>query len=230
MSARNKPGKKIDVLRIEEGAQRHNVELRFDKSRGTFHAHLGGVDFSAPTLKEITDKLQERARTLVEYEYKWYIRVDYGIDESCPGASWSGGTSFDELEEGRIIVGINFRFRVEERSQAVKTDDTDYRGNPVWMRLHRSVEENDAGELEPVGPREPDKFSPNTDGDDDDGWILFTPERYAKLKAIQAALYELARRLHEVVGKDAKAVQRALDALPTQPKLLAAPEKKAARS
>jgi hypothetical protein len=203
-------GKKIDVIRIEEGAQGHNVELRWDRNNGDFFARLGDVEFTAKTLVEIKKKLQDKAKEMVAYEFKWYLRVRYSIQQTWSLNHSSDIEIGDDQWKDARVGGIDFAFDVVERSQAIETDVEDYRNNRVWMRMGRAVEEVD-GKLTPTGNPTTERFTLDEDGNDD--FIPFTEERYAKLCALRDGLKLLAEKLYEVVGEGAKKTAKRLDAL-----------------
>lgn len=55
----SKPGKKIDVINIEGRLSHHKVELRLDRSRGTFHAKIGETWYSNKDVRALEKTLTE---------------------------------------------------------------------------------------------------------------------------------------------------------------------------
>lgn len=222
-----KQGKKIDVLEIVHGAHNHKVELRLDKTSGKFSAELGGETFEVTNLTELKKLLQAKAEQMASYEFRWYIDIDLSFQKGSRRSSY--GVDFEDLVPEELCQ-LGFSFDVYERSQMIETDETDYRGRKLMCRLERQLVERD-GKLVPdeqshVGAvarasRGEGEFRRVhvTDGRDD-STIEYTPERYAKLVAIRAGLYELARRLHEVVG-DSKKAALSLDGASVRQLLLA---------
>ncbi len=210
-------GKKFEVISITEGAHHHDVELRIDTSKGDVFAVLGGAELSAPSLPELRRLLQAKAKEMATYEFRWYIVVEFSVDESYGPGGGSTRSGFDEIRDGNEIIGLNFDFKVVERSQMIDSGQTYYNRKKVFTYLERHVEEVH-GELQPQGERRK-----QTTGDVNDA-IEYTVERYDKLVAIRAGIRELARRLHEIVGGKTTDIARVLDAASTQ-KLLTGGEK-----
>jgi hypothetical protein len=213
-----KQGKKIDILEIKHGAHTHKVELRLDKNNGEFSAELGNEHFVSRDLGELTKLLRAQAAQMASYEFRWWI--DIRLSFSANGVRRSSyGVDFVDLNPDELCQ-LGFSFEVYERSQLISTDDAG------WLcRLERQLVDVD-GALVPenrgvyVGDaaraaRGEADFRRVTvrEGQDDDVSIEYTPERYAKLCAIRRGLYELARRLNEVVGDSNKAAA-ALDGAP----------------
>lgn len=211
-----KRGKKIEMLNIGEGAQSLKIELRFDRNKGDLFAELGGTEFSALTLGELKKMLEDKAKSMVSYEFAWYIDVTFDVSR-CGNGSYLERVDFDEILKDEHVDGLRFYFKVFERSQHIKSDHKDYYGNDTWLYVERPVEEVN-GELRPVGEPKPCKHATRNRTE----WLAYTPERYAKLVAIRVALKELARRLDIICGGDAKKIMLALDQLPAQPLQLAA--------
>lgn len=190
-----KPGKKIDMLEVDHGAHTHKVELRLDKERNTFFAELGGDSFSSHDLAELKKQLQAKAKQMASYEFRWWIDISFEASRGNRRTRW--GSDFEDLTPENI-ASINFSFDVHERSQPIESEESGYRDKKVYYEMTREIIEVD-GELQP------DEAQHESKRVYDRVTIEYTPERYAKLKAIRAGLYELARRLNEVVGDSEKA-------------------------
>lgn len=214
-----KAGKKIDVLHITHGAHDYKVELRLDKETGKFHAELGGETFVETDLAVLKKKLHAQAETTANYEFRRYIDIKLGFRAH----TW-GSSDFEDMTPENI-AHLEFDFSVYERSQSIESDERDYKGRPIQYRLERELKEVN-GKLAPERPTHVGATVRAGLGQNeynrkhivegrDDNTIDYTEERYAKLKAIRAGLYELARRLNEVVG-DGKKAAAALDGAPLQ--------------
>lgn len=221
-------GKKIEKLRISEGASRHEVELRFDKEKGDFFAQLGGEWFSAMTLDELKTALQTKAKSMVSYEYKWFIEIKMDVDRAHNFRHSFGSKIGDRDDDDRRIVGINFDFHVVERSQVIECEEADsygYRGAKRKYKMYMECEVEDRdGVLVPVGRHEPQRV--HSSGfhkhADEDEILSYTPDRYAKLMQIREGMKMLAERLHSIVGVDSKQVAKILDGLTSTPLALPA--------
>lgn len=206
-----KRGKKIDVITIEEGTERREVELRWEKATGEFLGELDGETLSAPSSEQLKRKLEERLKQLTRYEYKWYLVVKFAVNST--GGSFYHRHEFtaEELQRQEKITAFSFDFHVAERSKPTKLNAHQ------TAFMERPVREED-GELEAVG-RPSMRYQSFSDGET---VIEYTPERYQKLVAIRAAMKVLALQLHAIVGGKAEAVTSILDGLRGAPLQLAA--------
>lgn len=198
------PGKKIDVLVVKAGAQSFKVDLRLEQSRGLFYAELGGEVFSGLGLKELRAQLAEKAKAMTAYVFSWFIVVNLSIGSGNQrGSTWQ--TTPRALPSLSAICGLSFNFEVVERSQPFIPQDAQRDARPA--RLTRTVTITD-GVPTASGEHRVEPVYENGDNDS----FPYTPERYAKLLAIQRAFRELVMQLHTLCGGDGENVAAQLDA------------------
>ena len=226
------PGKKIGVLEVKLDRKKTRyqraaveVELRFDITKGLFHAQWEGNWYDADTKDGLSEKIKVAATKALSIEWKRYIQIDYEAE---------GWPIVDEKTGRPANDGTYHTFEIDhDRSKFGRGRDEDEKFAICSVKLHWSVCEIS----EPYAlPEEPSKrvraqrsvdvwtWGPDTGkekiGDpeewEDDvlpaGTLLWTPEREALLVEVVAALGKLDDRLVELFSGDAKLLGEKIDA------------------
>lgn len=240
------PGKKIGMLEVKLDRKKTrytwasvDVELRFEITKGTFHAQYEGSWYSAKTKDDLAEQIKVAATKALSIEWKRYIQIDYEAQ----------GWPIEDEKSGRpAMSGQYHTFRIDEdRSKCVvRSRDEDSRYAICAVELHWTTCEIS----EPYTlPEEPSKrvrakrsvgvwgWGPDTGtekiGDPEEwendvlpvGTLLWTPEREALLVEVVAALGKLDARLVGLFSGDAKQLAEKIDAAAEADpsRLLAAP-------
>lgn len=240
----NRPGKKIGTLEVKLDRKKTrykwasvDVELRFEMTRGTFHAQYEGNWYEAKTKDELTEQIKAAATKALSIEWKRYIQIDYEAeghpleDAKSGRPAISGQYHTFEIDHDRgkfgrghdendpfAICGLKLQWTICEISEPYPLPEEPRK----MVRAKREVSVwgwgADAG-TEKIG--EPEEW-------EDDalppGTLLWTPEREAVLVEILAAMARLDAKLVDLFRGDAAALAGKIDAAITDAsRLLAAP-------
>lgn len=229
------PGKKIGTLEVKLDRKKTrykwasvNVELRFEMTRGTFHAQYEGNWYSAKTKDELAEQIKIAATKSLSIEWTRYIQISYEAqgwpieDENSGRPATSGQyhtygldddrTKFDDrittanTREKHVICAVELHWSICEISEPYALPEEPRK----LVRSQRSVDVwrwgADIGK-EKIG--EPQEWE---DAVLPPGTLLWTPEREAVLAEIVAALGKLDARLLELFTGDADKLAGKIDA------------------
>lgn len=238
-----RPGKKIGTLTVTLDRKKTrykwasvDVELRFEMTRGTFHAMYEGNWYEAKTKDDLSEQIKAAATKALSIEWKRYIQIDYEAEGHPVEDPNSGRTAISgqyhtfEIEHDRsksygygvekyVVNAIKLQWTICEISEPYALPEDPKK----LVRAKRDVSVRDYGSdrgSEQIG--DPQEWE---DAALPPGTLLWTPEREALLVDIVAAIGKLDERLVSLFRGDAEALAGKIDAAAqTDPsRLLAAP-------
>jgi hypothetical protein len=240
-----RPGKKIGMLEVKLDRKKTrytwasvDVELRFEITKGTFHAQYEGNWYSAKTKDDLAEQIKVAATKALSIEWKRYIQIDYEaqgwpIEDEKSGRPATDGryhtysigedrSKFDK-DGKHVICSIELHWTICEISEPYPLPEDPKKS----VRAKREVDVwgwgPDTGKEKIGDPQEwEDDVLPA-------GTLLWTPEREAFLVEVVAALGKLDARLVDLFAGDPEKLAGKIDAAAqTDPsRLLAAPASEA---
>lgn len=258
-------GKKIGklVVRLDRvlektrwsGSNRHaefQVDLRFDLSRGDFHAQHEGKWYSAATKADLEAQIKKAVERTIEIEWDRYLVVDYSATakpldaRGLPSTSTSNAFGIDadrqelvryrgvrgDREERRLICGLEIAWEIVDYSRPwARPED----GKTV--RSQRDVsfyfKDEDGRRTGARRSKLAEQIGDPVERDDDSlptGAVLWTTDRERFLNEIVATLAAIDAKLVDLLRGDADELAAKLDSLAGDPSRLLPPGRPALAS